>query len=414
MCPLSPTAENTPIRTPRLLFISEAVTLAHVARPYALAKSLSAANWDIVFACADTYRHLFDSSTWQQEPIQSMAPGDFARRLAHGQRLYPISILQDYIKADIDLLRRIKPDVVIGDFRLSLSVSARLAKVPYIAISNAYWSPFTAPFRYPVPCMPMTRYLGVHLAQTLFSWAQPWAFAWHSRPLNILRKQFGLPALSFDLRRTYTDADITLYADVPELVPTHDLPPNHRYIGPIEWSPETPPPPLPQKDSDSQPIYVTLGSSGAADLIPRILEALGPLRGPVIVASAGVTVKHTPPNAIIRDFLPGDLLSRYASIVICNGGSPTSHQALRHGKPVLGIPSNLDQHLNMLYVSRSGAGLTLRPEHARPEKILEAVTELTANPRFRRSAEQLAAAFCRYNPGQYLEQAAIELMERAP
>ena len=43
---------------------------------------------------------------------------------------------------DLELIRRIEPDVVVGDFRLSLAVSAPMAGVPYIALANAYWSPF--------------------------------------------------------------------------------------------------------------------------------------------------------------------------------------------------------------------------------------------------------------------------------
>ena len=41
--------------------------------------------------------------------------------------------------------RLFQPDLVIGDFRLSLSVSARVAGVPYIAIANSWWSPFGRP-----------------------------------------------------------------------------------------------------------------------------------------------------------------------------------------------------------------------------------------------------------------------------
>lgn len=46
--------------------------------------------------------------------------------------------LRKYVEADLRVLDEIAPDLVVGDLRISLSVSARLAGIPYIAIANAY------------------------------------------------------------------------------------------------------------------------------------------------------------------------------------------------------------------------------------------------------------------------------------
>jgi UDP:flavonoid glycosyltransferase YjiC (YdhE family) len=40
----------------------------------------------------------------------------------------------------------------------------------------------------------------------------------------------------------YTDADHVLYPDVPDLIPTTNLPNTHSFIGPILWSPSVAPP----------------------------------------------------------------------------------------------------------------------------------------------------------------------------
>jgi UDP:flavonoid glycosyltransferase YjiC (YdhE family) len=63
---------------------------------------------------------------------------------------------------------------------------------------------------------------------------------------------------------------------------------------------------------------------------------------------------------LVADYLPGDAATARASLVICNGGSLTTQQALAAGKPVLGIASNMDQHLNMGALCRAGAGELLR------------------------------------------------------
>ena len=54
---------------------------------------------------------------------------------------------------DQALIEAVQPDVIIGDFRLSLAASARRAGVPYAALTNAYWSP-QRPLRSPPPAVP--------------------------------------------------------------------------------------------------------------------------------------------------------------------------------------------------------------------------------------------------------------------
>ena len=376
----------------RILFVAEAVTLAHVARPYALAGTLDPARYEAIFACSDAYLPLFPDWPWRRESIASIPPRVFMERLARGHRLYPLETLEQYAREDLRLLEAVRPDAIVGDFRLSLSASARAARIPYLTLTNAYWSPYVANRRVPVPCLPMTRRLGLPLVSAFFTLSRPAAFAWHTLPLNQLRRKYGLPSLGHDLRRVYTDADVTLYADVPQLVPTVGLPPHHRYIGPVEWSPRIPlPESLRQERHDGKPlVYVTMGSSGSAALLPIVLDALAGIDCRVAVASGGVPLRNVPANAIVADYLPGDLVADRASLVICNGGSPTSHQALTRGVPVLGIPFNLDQHLNMGYVVARGAGLAVRPERASAPLLREAVRCLLDEPRYQCHAAEMA------------------------
>lgn len=389
----------------RILFMAEAATLAHVARPYALARSLDPQEWEVVFACADAYLHLFPEMPWPREPLASLAPQTFMSRLANGERLYSLAELNGYAEEDLRLLKAVQPDVVVGDFRLSLSASARVAGVPYVALTNAYWSPYVQRRGYPMPCLPLARFVGVPLASALFAVARPAAFAWHALPLNQLRRHFGLPSLGLDLRRVYTDADMTLYADVPELVPTAARPANHRYIGPVEWSPAIAMPQLPERPAHRPLVYVSMGSSGAAHLLPSIVAAFAELDCHVAVAAAGAPIAHVPANATIVDYLPGAEVSAQASLVVCNGGSPTSLQALAHGVPVLGLPCNLDQHLNMGHVAAYGAGLSLRPEAVTEKAVRAAAVSLLEVPAYKARAVELASAIQRCRPHDAFAQA---------
>ncbi|WP_306776585.1 glycosyltransferase, partial [Escherichia coli] len=110
-------------------------------------------------------------------------------------------------------------------------------------------------------------------------------------------------------------------------------------------------------------VYVTLGSSGDPSLLPQILDALANLPVRVIASTAGAPApQHLPANARVASYLPGDAAAKRSSLVICNGGSLTTQQALATGIPILGIASNMDQFLNMGPIETAGAGLTLRAD----------------------------------------------------
>lgn len=362
----------------RVLLFAEAVTLAHVARPLCVARGLDRARYRTAIAAAHWAAGHVTEAGIEHLPLESVEPRRFLSALARGRALYDESTLQRYVRADLALIERHAPDLVIGDFRLSLSVSARLAGVPYVTISSAYWSPYYAPPRWPVPDLPLTRWLPIGLAQAAFDAARPLAFALHCGPLNRLRRRNGLAPLPRDLRRVYTDADFVVYSDLPQLFPTTDLPSTHRFLGPALWQPGSPPPAWWDKVPDDRPcVYVTLGSSGAAQLLPRIVGTLARLPLTLLVATAGAALPPSlPRNVLAAPYLPGLQAARRSSVVVCNGGSLTAYQALAAGAQVLGVAGNLDQFLNMQGFERVGAGRTMRADTLSERALAGAVEQL--------------------------------------
>ena len=355
----------------RVLFFAEAVTLAHVARPIGLARGLDPSRCQVAMACDPRHQRFVNSEAWQALPLHSIPTAQFLRALASGSPVYSEETLRSYVAEDIELIKGFNPDLIVGDFRLSLSVSARLAAIPYATITNAYWSPYYAIKGFPLPALPMTRFLPLGVARAAFNLARPIAFGLHCRPLNRIRHENGLSSLGNDLRRVYTDADHVLYADAPELFPTANLPSNHEFLGPILWSPSGAHPAwwdsLP---TDKPIIYLTLGSSGRADILQTALDALGDLPVTLLASTAGAAPpQRQPANAYIADYLPGAAATARSTLVICNGGSLTCQQALAAGVRVLGIASNMDQFLNMERIVEVGAGMMLRADRVTAEAI---------------------------------------------
>jgi UDP:flavonoid glycosyltransferase YjiC (YdhE family) len=382
----------------KVLFIGEGVTLAHVGRPISLADGLDPDRFEVHFACDRRHRHWLADRPWSYQPLASISTEAFLAAVAKGRPMYDIATLESYVRDDTALLRAVNPAIVVGDFRLSLSVSARIVGVPYVAISNAYWSPYTTR-NFPIPEHWTTRVLGLRIATDVFRLVRPLVFARHAAPLNAVRRRYGLPSLGSDLRRINTDADLVAYSDIPAMVPTSALPPSHQYIGPVLWSPPVGVPSWWERvpPRDGRTIYVNMGSSGPPRLLSVVLEALGPLPYRIIVASAGKPIPPgLPTNVWAAQYLPGDLMTSKAAAVICNGGSPTSQQALTAGVPVLGIASNMDQLMNMHAVVRYGAGQCLRADNLSVTAISQSVRSLLEEPSARDAARRAAMQFAEY------------------
>jgi UDP:flavonoid glycosyltransferase YjiC (YdhE family) len=133
-------------------------------------------------------------------------------------------------------------------------------------------------------------------------------------------------------------------------------------------------------------------------LVPQILQSLAALDVEVIVATAGKAVPgHVPANAHVADFLPGVDAARRAELVICNGGSPTTQQALAAGTPVIGIASNLDQFLNMEAIQRSGAGEIVRADRFNGSKLTKLTRKMLNTSEYGAAARYMGALSSRYD-----------------
>lgn len=378
-----------------MLFFAEGATLAHVARPLMLAKELDATQFDVTLCRPEAFSKLTAGLPFPVLGLECQDAKIFAQKLAHGSPLYDFSTLCRYVDEDLSLIDQIKPDVVIGDFRLSLSVSARLRSIPYIAICDAYWSP-ERPLRPPLPVFKFTRYAPIHLAEFIFRRIAPFAFHLHALPLERLRKKFGQPSLGYDLRRCYTDADLRLFANFPALFPEVSAHKGADFIGPIAWSPDFDAD-LDYLSGNGPLTYITMGSSGNPQIIESIVPILEQSGSRIVIATAGKPLQLKPkrPTTQIFDYLPGSVVCQHANLVICNGGSPTTNQALSCGVPVLGIAQNMDQFLNMEAIVTFGAGLMIRADRAHPTQLRQAIKLLTGDPKYAARAEELAG-----NPGQ--------------
>ncbi len=365
---------SEPHRRRRVLFVSEAVTLAQVVRLLQLARSLDRSRYDVHFAASVFDEALFAGSSFQRHALYSLPADVVARKVAGGGRIYGGRTLRRYLASDLEVLDAVKPDLVVGDLRWSLLVSAPLRGVPLASLINAYWSPYREDPTFPLPAHPIVRVLGPKFAAEYFPRALPFVFRHFAAPLNALRRAHGLPEVGA-LPDLLVAGDVTLHPDPPGLIPLRNAPASHHVMGPVQWAPHAPPPPWWEDVGAGRPaVYVTLGSSGDVRALGRVLEGLRRLPVDVMLATAGrVPLASLPEGVFAAPFLRGDEAARRAAVVVSNGGSTTGYQALAEGTPVVGVPSNLDQHLAMDAIARAGAGCALRSDALGADDVQAAV-----------------------------------------
>jgi UDP:flavonoid glycosyltransferase YjiC (YdhE family) len=368
----------------KVLFVAEAVTLAHVARPAALARTLNPLHDEVVIASHSRTWAMLEGIGARLVALNSIPGKLFTAALAAGKPVYDTATLRAYVEEDLRLLASEQPEVVIGDFRLSLAISARLAGIPYAAICNAHWSPWAPRHAMPCPVVPASRLPVIGAISRLFGpLVVPLVMRAHARALNTVGREYGMEPPAHGLRGTYTDADIVLYADAPGFAELGDLPANHHCIGVPLWSPPVPAPTwLERMEQAGQHwIYVTLGSSGDASLLPRVINGLRGCGLPIVIATAGAVLPTELDGLVLAEpYLPGERLAAGAALVVCNGGN-TAQQALAGGAPVLAIASNLDQFLHMGVVERRGCGRTLRADTVTAGQIADIACELMRDPK---------------------------------
>jgi UDP:flavonoid glycosyltransferase YjiC (YdhE family) len=380
-----------------VLFVSESITLAQIVRLVVLARALDPARYELHFAASRFPEFVFAGLPAQRWPLYGLEPERALRRLDRGRRLYTGRVLARYIAADRALLERVKPDLVVGDLRWSLAVSAPLCGVPCASLINAYWSPYAARQGFPLPDHPIVRWLGEELAARYFPRAIPRVFAHFIAPLNAQRRRHGLPPLA-GLLELLTWGEHTLYCDPPELVPVSGLPATHAFLGPVLWSAPGEPPPDWGRDPARPAVYVTLGSSGDVGRIGAVLEALAGLRVDALLATAGrARLGPLPSHVRAVEYVDGAAACARARVVVHNGGSSTGYQALAAGRPVVGIPHNFDQYLASERIDAAGAGLHVPARRLSAAALRAALERALEEPSFASAAQDVAKAMARHD-----------------
>ena len=143
-----------------------------------------------------------------------------------------------------------------------------------------------------------------------------------------------------------------------------------------------------------QTVYLTLGTFfNSADQFAMPLGALQEL-GVNVVLTCGYGVDKAafgplPPNVVVEQYVPQALLLPRCSAVVCHAGAGTVIGALANGVPLVCLPRGADQFGNAAQVSRTGAGITLRPDEVSADSLRDACRRVLGDASYAAAASAL-------------------------
>jgi MGT family glycosyltransferase len=370
--------------------------LAHVTRTFEVGRALARCfGHRILFCGAGPYMHIPQDAGFEVRPVYTV-DREITMKLARRAGLCSLgwwrNECQRSVDSDLEVLDEIKPDLVVGDMHWSLSTSARARGIPYVAITNAGWTRwYSEPILAPQGHI-TTKLFGRKLCRALFPRFKNLVTWYYALGYTKIRAALGLPEVSsiYDL----IEGDMTLLADVPEFMPTvPEMPDNLRYVGPILWEADLPPPAWLERLEPGRPtLYFTMGSTGDTQFFDEAIRVFGNSEYQILITTGGLADLGTnlPPNVFVEQYAPGKALMKVSDAVVSHGGNGTIYQALSNGVPVIGFPSIFDQEINLQRVCALGAGLRMWRSEYNARALKSAVDEVLHNTGYRQRCRELA------------------------
>lgn len=382
----------------KILIVTEGNWLSHISRSLQIGKALRYMGHVVEFACTGSFVSLIQEESFSVLPIYTKDPNMGLDKARKSGSSYDDATVRNYIEAEIKLIEDRIPDVVVGDFRLTLSISTEVCQVPYVSILNGYWTNYYGARHTAPPSMRIVSILGPSLADFAFPLLRSIFLKIAARPFNRERKRRGLSPCSnlFDVMQSN---DLNLIVDIPTYTPQHNLPEHFHFVGPIVWEPSLPPPEwLRSLDKNRPVIYFTMGSTGFEKFFTVAVDLFADTRYQVIFTKGGMKLHAArPANFFIEDYAPGLKLMEVSSLVVCHGGNGTIYQALSRGVPIIGMPTMHDQWFNMERVEDLGVGIKLDEKKFRPEHLANAVERILADETFSKKIEPLRKEMAQYD-----------------
>ncbi|MEU4423360.1 glycosyltransferase [Actinoplanes sp. NPDC024001] len=309
------------------------------------------------------------------------------------QSAYSDAELRAYVTAEAEYFTRHGIGTVVTGFSLTATLSSRLAGIRLVTEHSASWAPPVFRSR---PLPPAVRLTGALLSRVRF----------YCGGFNRVAAELGVPGLPSTA--ALLQGDLTLVTEAPEVlgVPAERIEawrPGRGYRPGTRLRVTGPlfahlPVPLPDEverflDQPGPVVYVAISSS-TAGLVRATVRALRPLGARVLVAGTVHDLSDLADDRVlVGGVLPSHLVMPRVDLAVTSGGQGSVQTAMAAGVPLLGLPLQIEQQLNVSLVRRRGAGRWVRPRDAGGPRLTALAGELLTDGRYRQAAEEIRKVY---------------------
>jgi UDP:flavonoid glycosyltransferase YjiC (YdhE family) len=140
-------------------------------------------------------------------------------------------------------------------------------------------------------------------------------------------------------------------------------------------------------------VYVALTSTPPS-LVREVVAAVKAAGSRALVAGTVHELADLESSSVmVEPLLPSHLLMPRAALAVITGGQGSVQTAMASGTPMIGIPLQPEQDLNVHCAERQGMALRLSPQAARGAALTRGVRALLEQPRYREQAQRVRALF---------------------
>ncbi|MEH1124213.1 glycosyltransferase [Micromonospora sp. CPCC 206061] len=346
-----------------------------------------------------TYEHLLRAAA---VPYDQIGPPMTAARCARflrdelgvgpvRQSMYSDDELYEYATAEADYFRANQITTAVTGFTLTTTLSTRLAGVRLVTEHAGSWVPPAFERRLLPPMRGLPRWL-VNAA--------PPRVRFYCGGFNRVAARLGVepvPSLAAlvlgDLSLVPESPDVlgVAPADLEAWRPGRGYRPGTRlrYTGPLFAHLDMPLPPAVDAflDGNDPVVYVAVNSSPPA-LVRALIDAL-PKNTKILVAATVHDLTDLQTDRVtVAGILPSHLVMPRVALAVTAGGQGSVQTAMAAGTPVLGVPLQPEQDLNLALLERLGAGRRTTPARAAAD-----AARILADPSYREAAAHVHKAY---------------------
>jgi UDP:flavonoid glycosyltransferase YjiC (YdhE family) len=323
------------------------------------------------------------------------------------QSMYSDAEMLAHARSEAAFMRERGLRMAVAGFTLTTLLSTRLAGIP-LATSHAgsCVPPLFEAGLLPAPSTPVAPLLGrlpLDWQRRLLNWSMPRSgiyCAGFNRAAKTLGVE-GVPSFAALLL-----GDLTLVTDVPEILgvscdtlegwrprrgsgyrPATRL----RYTGPLYARLNVPVPERVDRflAQGGAVVYVALTTT-PPELVRSVVAAVRETGVRVLVAATLHDLSDLDGGAVmVEPLLPSERIMPRVSLAVTTGGQGSVQTATASGVPLVGIPLQPEQDLNVHLVERQGMALRVAPRHAGGPAMTAAVRRLLDGPGYREQALRL-------------------------